>query len=141
MTHTILICKFVLNPPLFSCTSAQDLYTARLGGVYGNDCVEPPFCAGHDCIAIVKQVTASAAMRMAHLVSSPPGLPVTTLAVVASLRLLQPSTPQLHLLPILWVCVITGRPRRQASAGRRPGDALCAIHGNLEEQGGRWTAQ
>lgn len=33
-----------------------DLYSARLGGVYGADSVEPPYVAGHDGVGLVVRV-------------------------------------------------------------------------------------
>jgi trans-2-enoyl-CoA reductase len=36
--------------------SPADTYSARLGGVYGSDSVEPPFVCGHDGVAEVAKV-------------------------------------------------------------------------------------
>jgi NADPH:quinone reductase-like Zn-dependent oxidoreductase len=36
-----------------------DIYSARLGGVYGPESVAPPFVCGHDGVAVVTKVRAA----------------------------------------------------------------------------------
>jgi trans-2-enoyl-CoA reductase len=51
--EVLLLVKYApINP--------ADSYSARLGGVYGSDNVEPPFVCGHDGVMEVARVGGSA---------------------------------------------------------------------------------
>ena len=39
-----------------SLSITQDLYSARLGGLYGSDAVDAPYIAGHDGVGVVTKV-------------------------------------------------------------------------------------
>lgn len=40
----------------FAAISPGDTYSARLGGIYGSDSMEPPFVMGHEGVFVVAMV-------------------------------------------------------------------------------------
>eukprot|EP00798_Chlamydomonas_sp_ICE-L_P004162 gene4162-14262_t len=50
-----------------------DIYSARLGGVYGSDCTAPPFVAGHDGVGIVSKPGDCVILNVASSLVGQPG--------------------------------------------------------------------